>query len=92
MNDTPPWQDRVAAIHAHLDRGGVVQVVTYTKAWLYTAQHRAWFSADDTGLYVRHGRGRVCLNYTPIRFGRYADTGPTNSTEERHTDAHRPCP
>jgi hypothetical protein len=70
-DDTPTWQERLATIQDHLDTGGVVQVVTYAKAWQYTAKHRDWFSADDSGLYVRQGKGRVCLNFTGMRFGRY---------------------
>lgn len=67
----PTWAERLVQIQAHLDTGGVVQVVSYAKAWNYTTKHRAWFSADGTGLYVRQGKGRVCLNYSPIRFGRW---------------------
>jgi len=62
---------RLAEIQAHLNSGGVVQTVTAWKATQYTKKHVDWFTANASGLYVRQGQGTVCLNFTPIRFGRY---------------------
>jgi hypothetical protein len=65
------WQEKLTEIQRHLETGGVIQTITYARATQYTHKHRAWFTADASGLYVRHGKGKVCLNFTPIRFGRY---------------------
>ena len=65
------WETKLQEIQTHLRTGGVIQTVTYTRATQYTRKHADWFSANDNGLYVRHGRGKVCLNFTTIRFGRY---------------------
>jgi hypothetical protein len=66
------WEAKLTEIQNHLRQGGVVQTLTYTRATQYTKKHVDWFSADATGLYVRQGKGKVCLNYTHMRFGRYA--------------------
>ena len=49
-------------LNAHLARGGVVQVTTYTRSTLYRRAHAGWFEERAHGLYVRHGRGRVALS------------------------------
>lgn len=75
MDETFPLEstatEKLAKIQHHLDTGGIVQTVTYTRATQYSKKHRDWFSVQGKDLYVRHGKGKVCLNFTPIRFGRY---------------------
>lgn len=66
----PSSHERCAAIQAHLRRGGAVRTVTYTRCTIYTAKHADWFSANENGLYVRQGKGRVCLNFTIIQFSK----------------------
>jgi hypothetical protein len=63
------WQTQLTDIQHHLNSGGVVQTVTYARATNYSKKHRDWCSADASGLYVRHGKGKVCLNFTHMRFG-----------------------
>lgn len=71
MPDTAPdYVARLAAIQAHLAAGGKVMTVTYTRGTVYGAKYRDWFTANSRGLYVRQGRGKVCLNYTPIKFSK----------------------
>lgn len=74
--DLPPPEptplEKLARIQAHLRSGGVVQTVTYTRATQYTLKHLEWFTATERSLYVRSGTGKVCLNFTTIRFWRSA--------------------
>lgn len=68
------WHDarqKVAAIREHLLTGGVVQVVTMTKAWQYERKHVDWFEARKNGAFVRQGRQSVCIDGAGVRFGRY---------------------
>lgn len=63
-------------INRHLECGGVVQVTTHTKSWLYTQKHAGWFSMIDGSLHVQHGRGKNQLSngdklLVSIRFGQY---------------------
>jgi hypothetical protein len=75
MNDAvtpqPTAAEKLARIQQHLDAGGVGQTLTYTRATLYSRKHRDWFTVSGNDLYVRQGKRKVCLNFTPIRFGRY---------------------
>lgn len=66
--DWPGNEEMCRRIQAHLDKGGQVVIATYARATRYTAKHREWFSADATGLYVRAGQRRDCINYCGIRF------------------------
>ena len=43
-------------------------IITYTKATIYDQRHVGWFSATEKDLYVRRGKGKECLNFTPIKF------------------------
>ena len=54
-----------------LSAGGIVQIVTYTRAIQYDKRHLSLFKVNPTGLYVRHGKRWVCIDYTCLRFGRY---------------------
>lgn len=67
---TTAYTDHLTAIQAHLNAGGKVMVVTYTQGTIYTKKHRDWFTANTAGLYVRRGKGKDCLNFTPITFSR----------------------
>jgi len=66
----PSYAERLSAIQRHLATGGKVMVVTYTRGTIYSPKHLDWFSADATGLYVRQGKGKVCLNFTPVKFSK----------------------
>lgn len=49
-------------LNGHLSKGGMVQITTYAKSTMYDSRHAGWFSEGKDGfLYLRHGRGRVCL-------------------------------
>ena len=61
---------RLAAIQAHLATGGKVMTVTYARGTIYSQKHFGLFTANSTGLYVRRGRTKDCLNFTPIRFSK----------------------
>lgn len=62
-------------INNHLSNGGFVQVVTYSKATMYTSKHAGWFSIGaDECLYLKHGKNNYCLSngnglLVGIRFG-----------------------
>jgi hypothetical protein len=71
MTPEPTAIEKLAAIQAHLAGGGVIMTVTYAKATLYKKKHLGWFSATETDLFVRHGKGKVCLTFTCIKFGTY---------------------
>ena len=63
-------------INSHLSDGGVVQVTTCAKSWIYKTKHAGWFSMVGKSLYVRHGRSKNCLScgdrlLVGIRFGHY---------------------
>lgn len=66
----PSASERLAVIHAHLARGGKVMVATYTQATIYSTKHADWFTATTDGLYVRRGKSKDCLNFTPVKFSR----------------------
>jgi hypothetical protein len=62
QEDLRQW--RATRLNEHLASGGVIQVATYCKAWLYSKRHAGWFTEDANGnLYVQHGRGRNCLSH-----------------------------
>ncbi len=66
-------------INNHLSGGGVVQVTTCAKSWLYEAKHTGWFSMVGKSLHVRHGRSTNCLScgdrlLVGIRFGHYVES------------------
>ena len=67
---TTMYAERCAAIQAHLRAGGSVRTVTYATSTIYSPKHVEWFSANTSGLYVRQGRGNVCLNFTTIQFSK----------------------
>jgi hypothetical protein len=54
-------------IQRQLASGGTVVVATYTKATRYGRQHAYWFQGTPSGLYVKRGNGRVCIDYAAIR-------------------------
>ena len=58
----------VATINAHLSKGGVVTVSNYMRSTQYGAKHADWFTCSKTSLYVRHGKGRVCIDGNAINF------------------------
>ena len=62
--------ERLAQIQQHLTAGGKVMIVTYAKATIYDQRHVGWFTATETDLYVRRGKGKDCLNFTPIKFSK----------------------
>jgi hypothetical protein len=68
--ETATSKERLAAIQAHLQGGGKVMVCTYTKATVYDQRHCEWFTATDKDLFVRRGKTKDCLNFTPIRFSK----------------------
>lgn len=70
MNATENKLD-AAKINEHLKSGGVVQVTTYARSTIYTSKHAGWFTQGSDGIYVRQGRGKVFLGFTPIRLGWY---------------------
>lgn len=62
-------------IKAHLTAGGVVQLSTYYKYWVYDKpQHAALFRSDSKDhLYVKHGKHWLDCTYSAIRFGHYVE-------------------
>ena len=64
-------------LNAHLADGGAIVVATYTRSTVYNGpKYAGWFSESGGNLYVRHGRGKVCLSVggtlvVGIRTGRY---------------------
>ena len=66
-------------LNAHLSAGGIVQVTTYAKSWLYEQKHAGYFSESNGQLFVQHGKRKDCLGRTDapmvsIRLGRYQAT------------------
>jgi hypothetical protein len=64
-------------LNNHLMAGGVVQVSTHLKSYLYQKKHAGMFVQDGKNLYVKHGKQRNCLAsgdmvYVAIRMGRVA--------------------
>ena len=62
-------------INTHLAQGGVVQVTTYLKSWLYRSKHVGWFFMQGDNLHVRNGKGSFQLSngenvLVSIKFGR----------------------
>jgi hypothetical protein len=62
-------------INNHLHNGGVVQVTTYLKSWLYRSRHTGWFFMQGDNLHVKHGRGNFQLSngdnvLVKIQFGK----------------------
>jgi len=56
-------------VKQHLNNGGVIQVTTYLKSWLYDAKHIDLFGEDSQGfLTIKQGKKSVSLKYCSIRF------------------------
>lgn len=68
------YKTRLTEIQEHLRSGGIVQVLSYTRATHLDKRHVDYLKATDSGLYMRSGRKWVCINFNPIRFGRYVQT------------------
>ena len=66
------YADRCAAIVAHLRAGGKVMTITYARGTVYSSKHADWFTANTSGLYVKSGKGKLCLNFTPVKFSKEA--------------------
>lgn len=56
-------QDYAEVLNAKLKAGGVVQVTTCAKSTLYNSKHAGWFFSKGGNLYVKHGKGSVCLSF-----------------------------
>lgn len=56
------YRKAYARIKATLESGGSVVLATYTRATEYKPKHLELFSVSRTGLYVQHGKQRLCLN------------------------------
>lgn len=63
MTTTEQTRPTAEQLNAALERGGLVQVTTYTRSTLYTQRHAGWFFEINGSLYVRSGRGRNCLSH-----------------------------
>ena len=61
-------RQKLARIQKHLNQGGRVMLVTYTKATIYDKRHGVMFRATKEGLFVQRGKNFDCLNFTPIKF------------------------
>ena len=48
-------------LNHHLATGNTIVVSTYTKAWQYGPRNTGAFEATDKDLFVKRGRGRVCI-------------------------------
>ena len=64
------------SLNQHLVSGGVVQVTTCMKSWLYQPKHAGMFVQRPDGLYVKQGKRAVPLiingcALVSIRTGRY---------------------
>lgn len=69
--------DMATQINNHLASGGVVQITTYLKSWLYTSKHVGWFKMINGNLHVANGNKLNRLSngdnvLVSIRFGNYA--------------------
>ncbi len=60
--------ERLDRITKHLNAGGKVMAVTYTKATMYDKRHVSMFRVSGNDLLVQRGKKWDCLNFTPIRF------------------------
>lgn len=67
MNDPTiiPPRPTAAALNAILAAGGEVQVTTYARSVLYRRRNAGDFTELLGALYVRQGKGRVCLAQGP---------------------------
>ena len=45
-----------STINAHLEAGGMVQVTTYLKSWVYSAKHAGMFFDRNGSTFVRRGK------------------------------------
>ena len=61
-------RQRAAEIKTALLAGRIVQVTTYTKCWRYKRSHADLFVGRWNGLYVRHGRELLNIDYCDVRF------------------------
>lgn len=59
---------RVAGIRNWLERGGSVQLTTYTKAKIYRPACRDMFKANRAGAWVARGKSWDCIDGTHISF------------------------
>jgi hypothetical protein len=50
-------------LNERLAAGGIVQVATMTKAWLYKKSHAGCFSEKDGSLYRQHGKSVERLSH-----------------------------
>ena len=48
-------------LNDHLRNGGVVQVTTCLRSWLYSSKHAGWFQDRQGDLYVKQGKRAVPL-------------------------------
>jgi hypothetical protein len=63
-------RSRYRSIVAHLQAGGSVQLVTYTRATQYGPKHLGFFKISGSSIYVQRGKSWDCIDFTPIRFSR----------------------
>ncbi len=53
---------KLAFILENLAAGRTVAVTNHVKSYRYGATHASAFSADRTGVYVKQGKSRLCIN------------------------------
>ena len=74
-------QTLVDKIIEHLREGGVVQITTYTKSWIYDGAKciPLFKNGKDGEPLVREGKRFVSFKGNGVRFGRYVDkTNPSD--------------
>ena len=63
-------------LNNHLKNGGLVQVTTYTKSWLYKQKHAGYFHDIGGNLYMQSGNRKDKIAQgdemlVSLRMGRY---------------------
>lgn len=69
---------KASELNEHLESGGVVQVTTHLRSWLYTSKHAGWFTEHNGNLHVQSGKRTNQLSIgdrmlVGIRCGRYTN-------------------
>lgn len=71
LNNATKYQQLFDNIRTRLSEpDGVVQVNTAYRSTVYRIKHRDWFTVDSTGVYVRRGKGKDCISFCQVKFGK----------------------
>ena len=61
------YQKRYDEIVNHLNNGNRVMICTYARATIYEKKHVNYFMINPSGLYVKRGKQKDCLNFTAVK-------------------------